>query len=79
VTEAIIWLILWFIFAFVGAWVIYVLAFLAGTGIALLIDQVWPAPIGIGIGIIAGFAWFVFAAVQVALQIGNIVYLATGG
>lgn len=78
-TEAIVWLVLWLIFAFVGAWLIVVALGLAGVGIAAAFEKVWPAPVAVFLGWVLAIAWFAFAAIQVILQIISIVQLASAG
>lgn len=78
-TEAIVWGVLWFLFAFGGAWAIYAIAAFGGVGIAAATNKVWPAPVLIVLGWVAAIAWFIFAAVQVVLQIISVVQLASAG
>lgn len=76
-TAAIVWLILWLVLAFVGAWLVIALTVVAGAAIAAAKDALWVAPVAVFLGWLLGIAWFVFAAVQFALQIGAVVELAT--
>lgn len=78
-TEAILWLVLWLVFAFVGAWAIVALATLLFGAIAVGTDQVWIGVVGAVLAWLGGIAWFIFAAVQFALQIASIVGIATAG
>lgn len=78
-TEAIVWLIVWAVLAFVVAWAIIALLSIAGVGLAAATERVWPAPVLAVIGYLAGIGWFIFAAVHVGLQIASIVGIATAG
>lgn len=76
-TAAIVWLILWIAFGVVGAWVLIALCGILGVVAAGSTDRIWAAPLGVVIGWLLGAAWFVFAAVQVVLQIISVAQLAT--
>lgn len=75
--SAVLWLVLWFVFAFAGAGFIY--AVLAGLGV-FLVSQTerigWS--VLVPAGWVLGVAWFVFAAIQAILQIVSVVQLASG-
>lgn len=75
-TEAIIWLVLWALFAFIGAFAIYAIAGISGVALAAGTERFWTAPVVIGVGIIGALAWFAFAAVQSILNIATIIELA---
>lgn len=78
-TEAVVWLVLWALFAFVGWVAIY--AALAGVGvlIAAATNSAAAAVIGVVLGWVLGAAWFIFAIVQTILQIISVVQLAAAG
>jgi len=73
-TEAIIWLVLWFVFAWAGAY-----ALILGGAIALgvITDSEGGAFLGGVIGWVLGVAWWVFSIIHVILQIVSIIELAT--
>lgn len=76
-TEAIIWLVVWVILTGAGAWAAVALGTLIGVGIAAALDSMWPAPVFAFIGWLGGIAWFIFGAVQVVLQIVDVVQWVT--
>lgn len=78
-TEAVVWLVLWALFAFVGSPLIYLIGLGAGAGLAIVTDLPGWAVVGVIFGWLGGVAWFVFAAVQTVLQIISVVQLASGG
>lgn len=75
-TEAVVWLVVWALFTFVGTGIVYLALLAVGVLIAALTNQEWFALVGVVIGWIAGAAWFIFAAVQTVLQIIAVVQLA---
>jgi hypothetical protein len=78
-TEAIVWGVLWLAFAFLGAWVIFAIAAFGGVALAAATERIWVAPLLSVLGWLGAAAWFVFAAVQVVLQIISIVQIAAAG
>lgn len=77
VTEAVVWLVVWFILAGTGTWLAVALMSLIGVGIATASDKVWPAAVCAFLGWVLGVAWLIFAAVHVVLQVIDVVHLAT--
>lgn len=75
--EAVIWLVLWVLFAVVGAWLLVALSILAGAGIAMAAERVWVAPLGAAIGWLLGATWGIFAAIQAILQVISVIQLAS--
>ena len=75
--AAIIWLVVWVVLAFAGAWLIVALLGLGGVGIAAATDWVWLAPVMMFLGYALAVVWFIFAAVQVVLQVVSVVQYAT--
>lgn len=78
-TEAVVWLVLWVLFACLGSWLIYVVFAVGSVGLAAATEKMWIAGVGIVLGCVLTAAWFVFAAVQTILQIIAVVQLATAG
>lgn len=72
-TEAVVWLVVWLILAGAGTWLAVALFSVAGVGIAAATDLIWPAPVGVALGWIAGVAWLIFSAVHVVLQVIDVV------
>lgn len=78
IEAAVLWLVLWVVFALVGPGIVYFI----GIGIGFLISEATDAPgwafLGVVIGWLGGVAWFIFAAVQTVFQIISVVNLASG-
>ena len=72
--AAVIWLVLWFVFAWAGA---YALILLGAVGLGVLTDSEEGAALGGVIGWVLGVAWWVFSIIQAILQVVAIVELAT--
>ena len=72
--AAVIWLVLWFVFAWAGA---YALIFLGAIGLGVLTDSEEGAALGGVIGWVLGVVWWIFSIIQFILQIVSIVALAT--
>lgn len=78
-TAAVVWLVLWVVFAFAGAWALIGAGTLGGVGLAAASEKFWVAPLSAIIGWLLGISWFVFAAIQVILQIVDVVRLVGVG
>lgn len=74
-TEAIVWLVLWVAFAFVGAWAVYALFVLVGGLVGAAVSKPWPIAVFVFLGWLLAASWFVFAAIQVVLQVVSVVQL----
>lgn len=78
-TEAVLWLVLWALFACVGSWLIYVVFTVGGIGLAAATEKMWIAGLGIVLACSLTAAWLVFAVVQTILQIIAVVQLVAAG
>lgn len=76
-TEAIVWLVLWAVFMFGGAWLIAALCMLSGVAVSAASEKVWPAPTLTGIGYLLAASWFIFGAVQVISQVIAVIHHAS--
>lgn len=76
--AAVIWLVLWVVFALVGPGIVYGAVALISIGIAEATDRVGWAFVGALIGWFGAIAWFIFAAIQTVFQIISVANLASG-
>lgn len=76
--AAVLWLVLWGVFALVGPGIVCGAVALISIGIAEATDDVGWAFVGAVIGWLGGIGWFIFAAVQTVFQIISVANLASG-
>ncbi|MBQ9917428.1 MAG: hypothetical protein IJO71_09560 [Microbacterium sp.] len=77
-SDAILWLVLWIILTFGGAWAIYAVLGLVSFLAADVFDKLWVGALGVVLTIVAALAWFIFAAVHAIEQIVSVVQIASG-
>lgn len=74
--DAVVWLVIWAAAALFASPIVYVIGFGLGLLIAAATDSEGLVFVGILLGWIGGVAFFIFAAIQVVLQIISVVQLA---
>lgn len=74
-TAAVIWLVVWIVLAVVGTRLVLIGVGGAGTLIAATTDRLWLAGASLIAAWILAMGWFIFAAIQVILQVVSIIEL----
>lgn len=76
-TAAVIWLVVWIILAVVGSRLVLIGVGGGGAFVAAATDRLWLAGASLIAAWILAMGWFIFAAIQVILQVVSIIELLT--